>query len=76
MHRFLSPRQTDVTLSLKDPHYPDHDLGSIFLSVLLAPGDQREAVILSNLTNVITPVSGLWLDDVKHKCNSQIMRLI
>ncbi|XP_064497546.1 multiple C2 and transmembrane domain-containing protein 1 isoform X2 [Pseudopipra pipra] len=35
-------RQTDVTLSLKDPHYPDHDLGSIFLSVLLAPGEQRE----------------------------------
>ncbi|NWW17995.1 MCTP1 protein, partial [Falcunculus frontatus] len=39
-------RQTDVTLSLKDPHYPDHDLGSIFLSVLLAPGDQREATLL------------------------------
>uniref|UniRef100_A0A8C3CTS0 Multiple C2 and transmembrane domain-containing protein 1 n=1 Tax=Cairina moschata TaxID=8855 RepID=A0A8C3CTS0_CAIMO len=37
-------RQTDVTLSLKDPHYPDHDLGSIFLSVLLAPREeQREA---------------------------------
>uniref|UniRef100_A0A8C0UHW9 Multiple C2 and transmembrane domain-containing protein 1 n=1 Tax=Cyanistes caeruleus TaxID=156563 RepID=A0A8C0UHW9_CYACU len=39
-------RQTDVTLSLKDTHYPDHDLGSIFLSVLLAPGDQREATML------------------------------
>ncbi|NXA91886.1 MCTP1 protein, partial [Melanocharis versteri] len=39
-------RQTDVTLSLKDPHYPDHDLGSIFLSVLLAPGDQRESTML------------------------------
>ncbi|NWH40152.1 MCTP1 protein, partial [Chloropsis hardwickii] len=39
-------RQTDVTLSLKDPHYPDHDLGSIFLSVLLTPGDQREATML------------------------------
>uniref|UniRef100_A0A8B9B952 Multiple C2 and transmembrane domain-containing protein 1 n=1 Tax=Anser brachyrhynchus TaxID=132585 RepID=A0A8B9B952_9AVES len=37
-------RQTDVTLSLKDPHYPDHDLGSILLSVLLAPREeQREA---------------------------------
>ncbi|NXH89891.1 MCTP1 protein, partial [Edolisoma coerulescens] len=48
-------RQTDVTLSLKDPHYPDHDLGSIFLSVLLAPGDQREAVILNILISVITP---------------------
>ncbi|NWS02470.1 MCTP1 protein, partial [Motacilla alba] len=44
-------RQTDVTLSLKDPHYPDHDLGSIFLSVVLAPGDPREAVILSILVN-------------------------
>ncbi|NXD58171.1 MCTP1 protein, partial [Corvus moneduloides] len=39
-------RQTDVTLSLKDPHYPDHDLGSIILSVLLAPGDQQEATML------------------------------
>ncbi|NXY41856.1 MCTP1 protein, partial [Ceuthmochares aereus] len=40
-------RQTDVTLSLKDPHYPDHDLGSIFLSVLLAPREeQREATML------------------------------
>ncbi|NXM05571.1 MCTP1 protein, partial [Tyrannus savana] len=39
-------RQTDVTLSLKDPHYPDHDLGSIFLSVLLAPGEQREPTML------------------------------
>uniref|UniRef100_A0A8B9UM00 Multiple C2 and transmembrane domain-containing protein 1 n=1 Tax=Anas zonorhyncha TaxID=75864 RepID=A0A8B9UM00_9AVES len=40
-------RQTDVTLSLKDPHYPDHDLGSILLSVLLAPREeQREATML------------------------------
>lgn len=78
MHRFFffSPRQTDVTLSLKDPHYPDHDLGSIFLSVLLAPGDQQEAVILSILINVITPVIGLWLDDIRHKSKSQTMRLI
>ncbi|KAM8793362.1 multiple C2 and transmembrane domain-containing protein 1-like [Eudromia elegans] len=37
-------RQTNVTLSLKDPHYPDHDLGSILLSVLLTPREeQREA---------------------------------
>ncbi|XP_055555682.1 multiple C2 and transmembrane domain-containing protein 1 isoform X2 [Falco cherrug] len=35
-------RQTDVTLSLKDPRYPHHDLGSILLSVLLAPREQRE----------------------------------
>ncbi|NWX85209.1 MCTP1 protein, partial [Nothoprocta pentlandii] len=40
-------RQTDVTLSLKDPHYPDHDLGSILLSVLLAPREeQRENSVL------------------------------
>ncbi|KFQ56844.1 Multiple C2 and transmembrane domain-containing protein 1, partial [Pelecanus crispus] len=40
-------RQTDVTLNLKDPHYPDHDLGSILLSVLLAPREeQREVTML------------------------------
>ncbi|XP_052556753.1 multiple C2 and transmembrane domain-containing protein 1 isoform X1 [Tympanuchus pallidicinctus] len=40
-------RQTDVTLSLKDPHYPDHDLGTILLSVLLAPREeQREVTML------------------------------
>ncbi|XP_031805195.1 multiple C2 and transmembrane domain-containing protein 1 isoform X4 [Sarcophilus harrisii] len=37
-------RPTDVTLTLKDPHYPDHDLGSILLSVILTPkeGEQRD----------------------------------
>ncbi|XP_010148124.1 PREDICTED: multiple C2 and transmembrane domain-containing protein 1, partial [Eurypyga helias] len=35
-------RQTDVTLSLKDPHYPDHDLGSILLAVRLAPRDEQQ----------------------------------
>ncbi|XP_039400971.1 multiple C2 and transmembrane domain-containing protein 1 isoform X4 [Mauremys reevesii] len=40
-------RPTDITLSLKDPHYPDHDLGSILLSVLLAPKEgQREVTML------------------------------
>ncbi|XP_032297398.1 multiple C2 and transmembrane domain-containing protein 1 [Coturnix japonica] len=40
-------RQTDVTLSLKDPHYPDHDLGNILLSVLLSPREeQREVTML------------------------------
>uniref|UniRef100_A0A663NAU3 Multiple C2 and transmembrane domain-containing protein 1 n=1 Tax=Athene cunicularia TaxID=194338 RepID=A0A663NAU3_ATHCN len=40
-------RQTDVTLRLKDPRYPDHDLGSILLSVLLAPREeQREVTML------------------------------
>uniref|UniRef100_A0A8C8S7L1 Multiple C2 and transmembrane domain-containing protein 1 n=1 Tax=Pelusios castaneus TaxID=367368 RepID=A0A8C8S7L1_9SAUR len=40
-------RPTNVTLSLKDPHYPDHDLGSILLSVLLAPKEeQKEGTML------------------------------
>ncbi|XP_053888830.1 multiple C2 and transmembrane domain-containing protein 1 isoform X4 [Malaclemys terrapin pileata] len=40
-------RPTDITLTLKDPHYPDHDLGCILLSVLLAPKEgQREVTML------------------------------
>ncbi|XP_060239572.1 multiple C2 and transmembrane domain-containing protein 1 isoform X3 [Meriones unguiculatus] len=37
-------RSTDVTLSLKDSHYPDHDLGTILLSVILTPkeGEPRD----------------------------------
>ncbi|XP_058132301.1 multiple C2 and transmembrane domain-containing protein 1 isoform X8 [Dasypus novemcinctus] len=37
-------RPTDVTLPLKDPHYPDHDLGVILLSVILTPkeGEPRD----------------------------------
>ncbi|KAM6149125.1 multiple C2 and transmembrane domain-containing protein 1 isoform 4-T4 [Erethizon dorsatum] len=37
-------RSTDVTLTLKDPHYPDHDLGIILLSVVLTPkeGESRD----------------------------------
>ncbi|XP_027621786.1 multiple C2 and transmembrane domain-containing protein 1 isoform X4 [Tupaia chinensis] len=37
-------RLTDVTLTLKDPHYPDHDLGIILLSVTLTPkeGESRD----------------------------------
>lgn len=37
-----------MTLDLKDPHYPDHDLGSLDLAVTLMPkeGDFREAVSL------------------------------
>ncbi|XP_028604341.2 multiple C2 and transmembrane domain-containing protein 1 isoform X4 [Podarcis muralis] len=34
-------RSTEVTLSLKDPHYADQDLGTILLSVLLAPKEQQ-----------------------------------
>ncbi|KAG1957013.1 multiple C2 and transmembrane domain-containing protein [Pimephales promelas] len=37
-------RTLDVTLELKDPHYPNHDLGSLDLTVTLIPkeGDFRE----------------------------------
>ncbi|KAM4875333.1 multiple C2 and transmembrane domain-containing protein 1 isoform 5-T5 [Thomomys bottae] len=41
-------RTTEVTLPLKDPHYPDHDLGVILLSVILSPkeGDARDVTML------------------------------
>ncbi|XP_070599124.1 LOW QUALITY PROTEIN: multiple C2 and transmembrane domain-containing protein 1 [Erythrolamprus reginae] len=40
-------RSVDVTLSLKDPHYPDQDLGTILLTVLLTPKEQqREGTML------------------------------
>ncbi|XP_036383277.1 multiple C2 and transmembrane domain-containing protein 1 isoform X1 [Megalops cyprinoides] len=41
-------RTLDVTLDLKDPHYPDHDLGTLELAVTLSPkeGDFREATML------------------------------
>ncbi|XP_021111439.1 multiple C2 and transmembrane domain-containing protein 1 isoform X2 [Heterocephalus glaber] len=41
-------RPTDVTLTLKDPHYPDHDLGIILLLVVLTPkeGEPRDVKML------------------------------
>ncbi|KAG5260989.1 hypothetical protein AALO_G00298740 [Alosa alosa] len=41
-------RSLDVTLDLKDPHYPDHDLGTLDLTVSVTPkeGDLREATML------------------------------
>ncbi|XP_051981276.1 multiple C2 and transmembrane domain-containing protein 1-like [Xyrauchen texanus] len=41
-------RTLDVSLDLKDPHYPNHDLGSLELAVTLIPkeGDFREATML------------------------------
>ncbi|XP_029115301.1 multiple C2 and transmembrane domain-containing protein 1-like isoform X2 [Scleropages formosus] len=33
-------RTLDVTLDLKDPHYPDHDLGTIEMSVTLTPKEK------------------------------------
>ncbi|MED6237169.1 Multiple C2 and transmembrane domain-containing protein 1, partial [Ataeniobius toweri] len=39
-------RTLDVTLDLKDPQYPEHNLGSLELAVTLSPreGDIRDAV--------------------------------
>uniref|UniRef100_A0AAQ6ALF3 C2 domain-containing protein n=1 Tax=Amphiprion ocellaris TaxID=80972 RepID=A0AAQ6ALF3_AMPOC len=39
-------RTLDVTLDLKDPQYPEHNLGSLELAVTLSPkeGDMRDAV--------------------------------
>ncbi|XP_027621787.1 multiple C2 and transmembrane domain-containing protein 1 isoform X5 [Tupaia chinensis] len=44
-------RLTDVTLTLKDPHYPDHDLGIILLSVTLTPkeGESRDVIMPKTL---------------------------
>ncbi|XP_039731038.1 multiple C2 and transmembrane domain-containing protein 1 isoform X12 [Pteropus medius] len=41
-------RPMDVTLTLKDPHYPDHDLGVILLSVVLTPkeGEHKDVTML------------------------------
>ncbi|XP_029916700.1 multiple C2 and transmembrane domain-containing protein 1 isoform X2 [Myripristis murdjan] len=41
-------RTLDVTLDLKDPQYPDHNLGTLELAVTLSPkeGDFREATML------------------------------
>lgn len=43
---FLLPRTLDVTLDLKDPQYPEHNLGTLDLSVTLSPKevDLRDAV--------------------------------
>nr|XP_046243020.1 multiple C2 and transmembrane domain-containing protein 1-like isoform X8 [Scatophagus argus]XP_046243021.1 multiple C2 and transmembrane domain-containing protein 1-like isoform X8 [Scatophagus argus] len=41
-------RTLDITLDLKDPQYPEHDLGSLDLAVTLSPkeGDVRDATML------------------------------
>uniref|UniRef100_A0A673CL67 Multiple C2 domains, transmembrane 1a n=1 Tax=Sphaeramia orbicularis TaxID=375764 RepID=A0A673CL67_9TELE len=41
-------RMLDVTLDLKDPQYPEHDLGTLELAVTLSPkeGDMRDATML------------------------------
>ncbi|XP_048964179.1 multiple C2 and transmembrane domain-containing protein 1 isoform X12 [Canis lupus dingo] len=57
-------RPTDVTLTLKDPHYPDHYLGIILLSVILTPkeGEHRD----------VFQTQSLRLSDVRRK--SQLWR--
>ncbi|XP_053442419.1 multiple C2 and transmembrane domain-containing protein 1 isoform X3 [Nycticebus coucang] len=42
-------RPTDVTLALKDPHYPDHDLGIILLSVVLTPKEGASRDVQSSI---------------------------
>uniref|UniRef100_A0A3B3YMQ9 Multiple C2 and transmembrane domain-containing protein 1 n=1 Tax=Poecilia mexicana TaxID=48701 RepID=A0A3B3YMQ9_9TELE len=44
----LEHQSLDVTLDLKDPQYPEHDLGSLELTVTLSPkeGDIRDATML------------------------------
>ncbi|XP_038559565.1 multiple C2 and transmembrane domain-containing protein 1 isoform X3 [Micropterus salmoides] len=41
-------RTLDVTLDLKDPQYPEHNLGSLELAVILSPkeGDMRDSTML------------------------------
>ncbi|XP_057688750.1 multiple C2 and transmembrane domain-containing protein 1 isoform X3 [Corythoichthys intestinalis] len=47
-------RTLEVTLDLKDPHYPEHNLGSLELSVTLSPreGDIRDACQSMRLSDV------------------------
>ncbi|XP_051749490.1 multiple C2 and transmembrane domain-containing protein 1 isoform X4 [Ctenopharyngodon idella] len=54
-------RTLDVTLELKDPHYPNHDLGSLELAVTLIPkeGDFRETHQSLRLSDVHRK-SQLW----------------
>ncbi|XP_024903466.1 multiple C2 and transmembrane domain-containing protein 1 isoform X10 [Pteropus alecto] len=48
LNSILYYRPMDVTLTLKDPHYPDHDLGVILLSVVLTPkeGEHKDVTML------------------------------
>ncbi|XP_077455955.1 multiple C2 and transmembrane domain-containing protein 1 isoform X7 [Stigmatopora argus] len=54
-------RTLEVSLDLKDPHYPDHNLGSLELSVTLSPreGDIRDACQSMRLSDVHRK-SQLW----------------
>ncbi|KAM8792627.1 multiple C2 and transmembrane domain-containing protein 1 isoform 1-T1 [Eudromia elegans] len=67
-------RQTDVTLRLKDPHYPDHDLGSILLSVLLAPREEQQetTMLMRKSWKRSSKTQSLRLSDLHRK--SQLWR--
>ncbi|XP_048964182.1 multiple C2 and transmembrane domain-containing protein 1 isoform X15 [Canis lupus dingo] len=70
-------RPTDVTLTLKDPHYPDHYLGIILLSVILTPkeGEHRDVTMLMRKSwkrSSKFQTQSLRLSDVRRK--SQLWR--
>uniref|UniRef100_A0A8C2R751 C2 domain-containing protein n=1 Tax=Capra hircus TaxID=9925 RepID=A0A8C2R751_CAPHI len=60
-------RPTDVTLTLKDPHYPDHDLGIILLSVVLTPKEGEHVVTNSVFLHHKFQTQSLRLSDVHRK---------
>uniref|UniRef100_A0A3P9C8P8 Multiple C2 and transmembrane domain containing 1 n=1 Tax=Maylandia zebra TaxID=106582 RepID=A0A3P9C8P8_9CICH len=64
-------RALDVTLDLKDPQYPEHNLGSLELSVTLTPkeGDVRDAVRNLEIYNNsdFSFISSMRLSDVHRK---------
>ncbi|KAJ8285476.1 hypothetical protein GJAV_G00027220 [Gymnothorax javanicus] len=55
-------RTLDVTLDLKDPQYPDHNLGTLDLAVTLSPkeGDFREAQQQSMRLSEVHRKAQLW----------------
>ncbi|CAN0452178.1 unnamed protein product [Rangifer tarandus platyrhynchus] len=61
-------RPTDVTLTLKDPHYPDHDLGIILLSVVLTPKEGEHVTMLMRKSwKRSSKTQSLRLSDVHRK---------
>lgn len=71
-------RTLDVTLDLKDPQYPEHNLGSLELSVTLSPkeGDMRDAV--RNLYELIyeSDYSFISLSSCTHYFSSSVRGII
>ncbi|KAJ8339542.1 hypothetical protein SKAU_G00363280 [Synaphobranchus kaupii] len=55
-------RNLDVTLDLKDPHYPEHFLGTLELAVTLTPKDEnfRETQQQNLRTSELNRKSQLW----------------